>query len=234
MCQYEYSGFILQISHSSPLPCQRLESDTPLPYLDDGLDCNRDRQSSNPLRHSLPTLLQSNGQHQVSQSRSATHLSAAAWLPSFIIALYYNKNPSPVSGTIDYSNLNLSTALQNMDRSPTTNLPTSTGTRTPTGALSKRIHANADIANGADRAGSEPIDPTALSKALKYYEDARRTRDRTPGASPSRKRQRIYGDRSVQLVEPRIYYFSMGPEAVSRKSLLVCETRWRRFEGIVV
>lgn len=41
------------------------------------------------------------------------------------------------------------------------------------------------------------MDPTALSKALKGMEDAARVRERTPGASPSRKRQRVYGDRSV-------------------------------------
>ena len=120
-----------------------------------------------------------------------------------------------------------------MDRSPNTNLPTSTGTRTPTHALSKRIHINSNTVNGADRAGSEPIDPTALSKALKDFEDAHRTRDRTPGASPSRKRQRIYGDRLVQPVEPREYQFSMGREAGSRNSLPVCKARWRRFKGIV-
>lgn len=42
------------------------------------------------------------------------------------------------------------------------------------------------------------MDPTALSKALKDMEDAGRVRERTPGASPSRKRQRVYGDRSVK------------------------------------
>lgn len=39
------------------------------------------------------------------------------------------------------------------------------------------------------------IDPNALKNALKEYEDAGRHRDVTPGGSPSRKRQRIYGDR---------------------------------------
>lgn len=43
------------------------------------------------------------------------------------------------------------------------------------------------------------MDPTALSKALKDMEDAGRVRERTPGASPSRKRQRVYGDRSVKV-----------------------------------
>lgn len=43
------------------------------------------------------------------------------------------------------------------------------------------------------------MDPTALSKALKDMEDAGRVREITPGASPSRKRQRVYGDRSVKV-----------------------------------
>jgi len=43
--------------------------------------------------------------------------------------------------------------------------------------------------------GAEAIDPTALNKALRDFEDAGRHRDVTPGGSPSRKRQRVYGDR---------------------------------------
>jgi cell division cycle 20-like protein 1, cofactor of APC complex len=45
---------------------------------------------------------------------------------------------------------------------------------------------------------AESIDPNALSKVLlKEFEDAGsgRHRETTPGGSPSRKRQRIYGDR---------------------------------------
>lgn len=42
---------------------------------------------------------------------------------------------------------------------------------------------------------SEPIDASALSKALKDFEQAGKTRERTPTASPSRKRPRIQGDR---------------------------------------
>jgi cell division cycle 20-like protein 1 (cofactor of APC complex) len=42
---------------------------------------------------------------------------------------------------------------------------------------------------------SQPVDPDTLAKALKEYDDAGRRRERTPGTSPSRKRQRVYGDR---------------------------------------
>jgi len=44
--------------------------------------------------------------------------------------------------------------------------------------------------------GADAIDPNVLSKALlKEFEDAGRHRDVTPQGSPSRKRQRVYGDR---------------------------------------
>ena len=63
--------------------------------------------------------------------------------------------------------------------------------------MGKRVHLHAQGVSGAERAGSEPVDPNALTKALKDMEGAPQTRERTPGASPSRKRQRVYGDRSV-------------------------------------
>lgn len=45
------------------------------------------------------------------------------------------------------------------------------------------------------RPGSESLNPDALARALKDFEEAGRPRERTPGTSPSRKRQRVYGDR---------------------------------------
>jgi cell division cycle 20-like protein 1, cofactor of APC complex len=47
--------------------------------------------------------------------------------------------------------------------------------------------------------GSEPVDAAQLSKALEQFREAGQERERTPGASPSRKRQRIYGDRWVSM-----------------------------------
>lgn len=67
----------------------------------------------------------------------------------------------------------------------------------PPQATGKRSHLNGDAALGGDRQGSEAIDADALSRALMDYEEVGRARERTPQASPSRKRQRIYGDRSV-------------------------------------
>jgi len=64
--------------------------------------------------------------------------------------------------------------------------------KTPPTATHKRNQA--DFAH--DR-NSEPVDPSALSKALEQFERAGRVQTR-PIASPSRKRQRIYGgDRQV-------------------------------------
>ena len=65
--------------------------------------------------------------------------------------------------------------------------------KTPPTATHKRNQAVFE-SNAHDR-NSEPVDPSALSKALEQFEQAGRVRERTPTASPSRKRPRIYGDR---------------------------------------
>ncbi|KAH9868739.1 hypothetical protein J1614_007811 [Plenodomus biglobosus] len=49
----------------------------------------------------------------------------------------------------------------------------------------------------AQERSSDAVDPTALSKALADFEHAGRVRERTPIASPSRKRARIHGDRFI-------------------------------------
>ncbi|KAF2837845.1 WD40 repeat-like protein [Patellaria atrata CBS 101060] len=67
-------------------------------------------------------------------------------------------------------------------------------TKTPTTITHKRHHESNEGVNGR---ASEPIDATALSKALEQFEQAGRQRELTPGASPSRKRQRVYGDRFI-------------------------------------
>lgn len=44
--------------------------------------------------------------------------------------------------------------------------------------------------------GGDPLNATDLHKALEKFEDTvRRHREVTPGGSPNRKRQRVYGDR---------------------------------------
>ena len=70
-------------------------------------------------------------------------------------------------------------------------------TSPPAISTGKRAQANGAALNGREREGSEAVDPGALSKALREFEEAGRVRERTPGGSPSRKRQRVYGDRLV-------------------------------------
>ena len=81
---------------------------------------------------------------------------------------------------------------QRMDDKHTPALASPPDSRTPPTATARRSKVN-----GAERAGSEPINAGALSKALREFEDSGSARERTPGASPSRKRQRVYGDRFI-------------------------------------
>ncbi len=102
-----------------------------------------------------------------------------------------------IRGVTTKSHCSSSNITTSMEDAHNPDLPLSSEMGFPPPALGKRAHTNGSNANGVGRAGSEPIDASALTQALKDFEDARRTRDRTPTASPSRKRQRIYGDRSV-------------------------------------
>ena len=65
----------------------------------------------------------------------------------------------------------------------------------PSHPAKKTLYFNDSTSLPQSRPGSEPVDPEALTRALKEYDEAGRRRERTPGASPSRKRQRVYGDR---------------------------------------
>lgn len=71
------------------------------------------------------------------------------------------------------------------------------GSKTPPSMPAKRTIMYPDSLGNRQRTeeGSEPVDATALTKALKDYDEAGRRRERTPGTSPCRKRQRVYGDR---------------------------------------
>ena len=61
----------------------------------------------------------------------------------------------------------------------------------------KRGYSNGAMGRRYERDGSEAIDAESLSKALQDFKDGERSREKTPTGSPSRKRQRIYGDRYV-------------------------------------
>ena len=82
-----------------------------------------------------------------------------------------------------------------------TSLGSKLESRTPPPTTVKR-HTNDHPSAEPTRAGSEHVNATLLSKALENVEEPNghsRSRERTPAGSPSRKRQRIYGDRSVRL-----------------------------------
>lgn len=63
----------------------------------------------------------------------------------------------------------------------------------PTQRAKRNLTSGGAHGNGTS---SEAVDATALSRALERFEAAGR-REHTPTGSPSRKRQRVYGDRSV-------------------------------------
>ncbi|OQD76849.1 hypothetical protein PENDEC_c003G05674 [Penicillium decumbens] len=73
------------------------------------------------------------------------------------------------------------------------------GSTTPPSMPTKRTIFYPDNLGNRPEAseGSEPIDASALAKALKDYGEAGTRRERTPGTSPHRKRQRVYGDRFI-------------------------------------
>jgi cell division cycle 20-like protein 1, cofactor of APC complex len=96
-----------------------------------------------------------------------------------------------------YSSAIMPGAIEDSRSSPFVSPP---DIKTPPLMTGKRNHLNGSLAHSKERAGSEPIDPSALSKALKDFEEAGNMRERTPGGSPSRKRQRIYGDRLVDFL----------------------------------
>lgn len=77
------------------------------------------------------------------------------------------------------------------------NIASPPGSKTPPSMSSKRtmVFPDPSVRRTTNRTESEPIDPDALAMALKEYEEMDHRRDRTPGSSPCRKRQRVYGDR---------------------------------------
>ena len=100
------------------------------------------------------------------------------------------------------------------------------GHNTPPTLNAKTNQPNGHSSREQGRQNSETMDANVLSKALKDMEAAGRTRERTPGASPSRKRQRIvYGDRLVIHFQITIFsegYYCIGslPSHFSRKKFM--------------
>ncbi|BDD63557.1 hypothetical protein MAP00_008432 [Monascus purpureus] len=79
------------------------------------------------------------------------------------------------------------------------NIASPPGSKTPPSMSSRRtlFFPEPSARQQKPRTGAEPVDADALAMALKEYEEAGHRRDRTPGSSPYRKRQRVYGDRFI-------------------------------------
>ncbi|OCT54722.1 Fizzy-related protein like protein [Cladophialophora carrionii] len=87
-------------------------------------------------------------------------------------------------------------AVEASERPQTPTLPTPVGSKTPPTISTKRFAGPEEGMSAAQRA-IEALEADALNRRLREIEHAGRQRDRTPGRSPSRKRQRIYGDRFI-------------------------------------
>jgi cell division cycle 20-like protein 1 (cofactor of APC complex) len=60
-----------------------------------------------------------------------------------------------------------------------------------------------DVVRRSSLAGNG-VDAEQLQKVLREFDDAGKARDTTPGGSPARKRQRVYGDRYEQIQDPQL------------------------------
>ena len=83
------------------------------------------------------------------------------------------------------------------DRPHTPSLTTPPRSKTPPTVTTRRTRQSLGNGEGPSglRADLEAIEADALSRRLRESENGGRQRETTPGRSPSRKRQRVYGDR---------------------------------------
>lgn len=86
--------------------------------------------------------------------------------------------------------------IDTTQRPATPSLPTPAESRTPPTITSKRLLED-HAAGLVGRRQSEQTEEDTLTRRLKELENAGRHRERTPGQSPQRKKQRIYGDRFI-------------------------------------
>jgi cell division cycle 20-like protein 1 (cofactor of APC complex) len=106
-----------------------------------------------------------------------------------------NKDPDSLAAA---GAMAVKSTMRSSERVPNAlNIASPPGSRTPPSMPSKKtiFYPATSARKQKSHSSSEPVDPNLLAKALKEYEDAGRPRERTPGTSPSRKRQRVYGDR---------------------------------------
>jgi cell division cycle 20-like protein 1, cofactor of APC complex len=87
-----------------------------------------------------------------------------------------------------------SLSIDTSNRPQTPTLPTPLGSKTPPTISAKRF-IEPEAGMSAMQRATEAREADALNRRLREFESAGRQRDVTPGRSPSRKRQRVYGDR---------------------------------------
>ena len=89
-------------------------------------------------------------------------------------------------------------------------------TTPPYVATTKRNHSNGESLNSHQRDGSEAIDAAALSDRLEEFKHEARVREVTPSGSPSRKRPRLYADRSVAslALDPSLALHDRGDDLI--------------------
>jgi len=80
-------------------------------------------------------------------------------------------------------------------RPRTPSLPTPADSKTPPTIAGRRFIEIGESSLHTQRTATEAMEADALNRRLKELENAGRPREMTPGRSPSRKRQRVYGDR---------------------------------------
>lgn len=90
-----------------------------------------------------------------------------------------------------------STITRSMEKPPPADVSTPQDDASTSNSNTNKKRSHLVGATGHNREGSEPVDAGALSRALQGVEQATHSRERTPVGSPSRKRQRIYGDRFI-------------------------------------
>ncbi len=112
--------------------------------------------------------------------------------------LYAGVKASEMRDTVVESHFSSSVISRPMGGSLSPALVSPPTINTPPPAIGKR-HTNTNTTNAFERAQSEP-NANAPNQPIQNFEDSVRLRERTPGGSPSRKRQRVYGDRSVGIL----------------------------------
>lgn len=87
--------------------------------------------------------------------------------------------------------------IETTRRPHTPSLPTPAESRTPPTITSKRFLEHDAVGSSSRKQSVEQTEEDVLTRRLSEIQNAGRQRERTPGHSPQRKKQRVYGDRFI-------------------------------------